>query len=244
MSKRIIIQSGFNVMKFNLKLEIDEEWIKFRLKLFTHYALKSLKAQTNQDFIFLLRCRDETIPLIKKDLEGIIPENVFIVGVAEFHEKVRELTKDYDYLYLVRLDSDDMWVRTFVDMLHNYSAKPETEVLLSQYCYNYDIKNKRLSSFFYPSPQSYVLVYKSTEYAEGKRYHLKGGHGGAIFMKHEIIPGFNYMDTIHQTNTCSHFYGNVWKDWKEIKDKDEIKNILIEFGISGEEEELRYENKG
>jgi len=234
MNKKIIIQSGFNVMGTNKVNELNEEWLKYRIMLFKGYCLKSLKAQTNQWFTFLLRCRDETIPFIKKEMGDVLPENVLIVGVAEFHKRIEELTKGYEYFYLVRVDSDDMYEKNFVDLLHNYSPKPETEILINQYCYNYEIKSGRLASFFYKSPQSYVLIYKPEEYVKGKRYYLKGGHGGAILLKHEFLSGTNYMDTVHKTNSCSIFHPPNWDKWEEIEDKEEIKKILSNFGVENE----------
>lgn len=239
MNKRIIIQSAFNVMKFDIENELNEEWIKYRLKIFTNYTLKSLKAQTNQWFTFLLRCRDKTIPLIKKEIGELLPENVLIVGVNEFHEKIKELIKDYNYLYLVREDSDDMYVKTFIDNLHNYPTKSGTEILINQNCYIYHIYQKRLASYFYKSPPAYTQIFKTIEYLRGKRYHLKGGHTGAILLKHEFINGVNYLVTIHQENCLGEFGASKYKkEWSEIEDKNDIKEILEDFGISQEENKV------
>ena len=233
MNKKVIIQIPFNVQGFNKKNELDDKWIRYRLMLFVNYNLKSLKAQTNQHFTALLRCRDETIPRIKELISKELPENVQIVRVQEYKEKVKELIKDYNYLYLVRMDSDDLYVNAFVDTIQNYSPNPETEVLISQDCYTYDINQKRLAYFFYHSPQSYVLIYKTIEYNRGKRYYLKNGHGGAWLLKHELILGVNYMDTVHQRNDSSYFEGKTGgkKRWCEIQIKEDIAEILNNFGI-------------
>lgn len=247
MNKKIVIKSQLNTYfqtAHNIerdKNELDEDWIKFRIKLFKDYCLKSMKAQTNQLFNLLLACRRETVPFIKKEM-GELPDNINITSGGEFDNEVNELSKGHDVLYLVRVDSDDMWEKHFIELLHNYIHKPETEVLINQYCYNYDINSGRLASFFYKSPQSYVLVYKPEEYARGKRHRLLRGHGGAILKKYEIIPGFNYMDTVHGKNIVSIFHPMTWDQWKEIEDKDDIKNILERFGLPGEKE-LRDEDK-
>jgi len=248
MSKKIIIKSRLNTYfqtTTNMERkgnEMDEDWIRFRIKLFKDYCLRSMIAQMNQSFNLLLTCRGETITFVKKEM-GELPENISIISSEEFDNKVNELSKGYDFLYLVRVDSDDMWERHFINLLHDYIPKLETEVLINQNCYNYDISSGRLASFFYKSPQSYVLIYKPEEYAKGKRHYLKRGHGGAILRKHEIIPGFNYMDTVHGKNIVSTFHPGSWQQWEEIEDKDDIKNILADFGIS-KKEELKDENKG
>ena len=234
MNKKVIIQIPFNIQGFNKENETNERWLKYRLQVFIKYNIKSLKAQTNQYFTALFRCRDETIPYIKKEIKGKLPENVLIVGVNEYQKKIKELIKDYNYLYLVRMDSDDLYVNLFVDTIQNYNPKPETEVLISQDCYTYDIIQKRLAYFWYNSPQSFVLIYKTEDYNQGKRYYLKNGHGGAILLNHELITGVNYMDTIHRRNDSSYFEGGKGgkKRWSEIEDKDDIEEILNNFGIS------------
>jgi len=236
MNKKVIIQIPFNVQGFNKKNELDKKWIRYRLMLFVNYNLKSLKAQTNQHFTALFRCRDKTIPYIKKEIGGKLPENVLIVGVNEYQKKIKELIKDYNYLYLVRMDSDDLYVNLFVDTIQNYNPKPETEVLISQDCYTYDIIQKKLAYFWYNSPQSFILIYKTKDYNQGKRYYLKNGHGGAILLNHEFITGVNYMDTVHGRNDSSYFEGKKGgkKRWSEIEDKDDIEEILNNFGISME----------
>lgn len=237
MNKKIIIQIPFNVQGFNKKNELDDKWIRYRLMLFVNYNLKSLKAQTNQHFTAILRCRDETVTRIRELIGKDLPENVLIAGVVEYKRKVTELIEDYNYLYQVRMDSDDLYANIFVDTIQNYNPKPDTEVLISQNCYTYDIIQKRLAYFFYHSPQSFVLIYKTIDYNRGKRYYLKNGHGGAILLKHELISGVNYMDTVHGRNDSSYFEGGKGgkKNWSEIEDKKVIKEILDIFGIGQEE---------
>ena len=243
MNKKIIIQIPFNVQGFNENNELNSEWIKYRLKIFINYTLKSLIAQTNQYFTALLKCKDITLPIIKKEIGSGLPENILIVGKNEYQNKIKELIKDYNYFYSVRMDSDDMYVKTFVDMLHNYPPKSETEVLINQNCYVYDIYQKRIAYFWYNSPPSYTLIYRVKDYVEGKRYYLKNGHGGAILLKHELISGINSLDTIHKKNDSSTFHSSNWDKWKEIEEKEEIKNILNDFGITPERGK-ESENKG
>lgn len=234
MNKKVIIQIPFNVQGFNKEKELDERWMKYRLQLFIKYNVASLKNQTNQHFIALFRCRDITIPYIKREIGNKLPENIIIVGVNEYQKKIKKLIKDYNYLYLVRMDSDDLYEKNFVDTIQNYNPSQGTEVLISQNCYVYDICQKRLAYFWHNSPQSFILIYKTADYNQGKRYYLKNGHGGAILLKHEFISGVNYMDTVHQRNDSSYFEGGRGgkKKWSEVKDQNDIKEILNDFGIS------------
>jgi len=239
MDRKVIFVSSFNVYfmghtdytkKYNDKNEKDLNWIKFRAGLTKGYCLKSLINQTNQNFIAYFKCREEHIDYIKK-LIGELPQNIKFCSINDCDIQIKALSTTND-LYIVRVDSDDMWKLDMVDRLYQYNHKPETEILINQWCYNYDICGKRLARFFYPSPQSYVLIYKGEEYLKGKRHRLKGGHMGAINLAHEIIPGINYMDTIHGTNICSKFDSNTWQQFKEFHDLEEKKNILKQFGIT------------
>lgn len=235
MNKKIIIQIPFNIQCFNPANEINEEWIKYRLRIFADFTLKGLITQTNQYFTALFRCRDETISFIKKEIGNSFPKNILIVGINEYKEQIMELIKDYDYLYLVRLDSDDIYIKTFIDTLQNHPTKIGTEILINQNLYRYDINQKRLVSYFNISPSSYCEIYKTEEYTKGKRYYLKGGHEGAILLKHELISGINYLVTIHEKNNQSIFaIASIFKEWEEIEKEDEIKEILKEFGLEGE----------
>jgi len=68
---------------------------------------------------------------------------------------------------------------------------------------------------------------------DGKRYYLKRGHPGAILLKHEFINGINYLVIVHHKNCLGVFEaGRTKMKWKEIEDKDKIKEILEDFGIT------------
>jgi len=232
MNKKIIIQMPFNAQGFNIEKELNEEWIKYRLKIFADYTLNSLKAQTNQDFTTIIKCRDVTKDFIITEANKItsIPDNIRFMGFSkEYPRRIKELIVGYEYYYEIRLDSDDMYRKTFIDFLHKYNHKEGTEVLINQRGYLYDMATKRLVLFGYASPPFYTLVYKVEDYLRGSRYYLKKGHGSAISLKHEILKGYNFIQVIHEHNDSSSF-----EHFREIigksKEKDK-KNILMKFGI-------------
>lgn len=237
MDKKIIFESRFNTYfightdktkKYNDSNETKKEWLDFRAELTKKYCIPSLVNQTNQNFMAYFYCRIETIDYLK-NIFGELPQNIKLIITGGLPEQLGDIEEKY--LYSVRVDSDDMWEKNIVEKLHNYNHKIDTEVLINQWCYNYDIYNNRLARFFYPSPQSYVLVYNSKEYLEGKRHKLERGHMGAIKLKHEILEGANYMDTIHGTNICSRFDSNTWQQFKEFTNIEEKREILEKFGV-------------
>jgi len=228
--KKIIVEIPFNRRgeRYDHN-ELNKDWIEYRLKIFKKYSLKSLVNQTNQFFTVLFEVRDETLDFIISKMKDI-PDN-FIFISDNYKRIVRKLIDNYDDVYFTRLDSDDCFEKNYIDLLHNHPTKPETEILISQYCYNYDIHNKRLMKFFLDSPQCYTLVFKKEDYLKGKRYKLPGGHNGAITLKHEILKGYNYLDTVHDKNISSRYWTKSKGRLKllgEVKDK----SILKEFGIN------------
>lgn len=231
--KIIIIRIPFSIR--NLNIEVDKEWNKDRLRIFTNYTLKSIRIQINQGFIAVLKCRDEMIDFIKDELSNLtdIPDNLMIVGTKAYDKEIYKIIKDYKYLYEVRLDSDDLYHKTFIDRLHSYNPQPDTEALISQNGYIYDIKTKRLASFFLRSPQSYVFIYKVKDFMNGFFYRPKNGHGGVIKLKHELISGYNYMNTCHNKNTSSNFdYANKRRQrWDKAEIRENVESILKNFGI-------------
>lgn len=167
-------------IKFNswdaVSERITKEWIDSRLSVFMQYTLKSLKAQTNQDFLTLISYDPSTKELIDQALGQYdrLPDNVKFV--ADMDEHICEGLEDYDYLYLARIDSDDMYRKSFIQQLHDYIPREDTD------------------------------IYNAEEYLDGKRYSLKSGHTGAIKLKHEILPENNFVIVVHSSNIHTNFY--------------------------------------
>ena len=234
--KKIIIQIPFSAHKE--EREVSAEWNRNRLKVFVDYTLKSLKIQTNQDFMVLIKCRDVMKEFIIKEINKItsIPNNIRFVGFSkEYLMQIEELITGYRYFYEVRLDSDDMYHKTFIDLLHNYNPKDRTEVLINKKGYIYDSISKKMATFGYTSPPYYTFIYKVEDYLEGFRYKLKEGHGSAIFLKHEILEDYNFMCIIHKYNDSSSF--EYLKRFIGESIEDDKENILKEFGIEGDANE-------
>jgi hypothetical protein len=242
--KKLIIRIMFNNRGLD-KNELNKDWIKYRLGIFQNYTVKSLVNQTNQDFIALLSVRKETIDYVKRKLKNA-PKNIMVID-RKYKEMIKEFIEDYEYLYLLRLDSDDCFINNWIERIHNYKPKEDTEVLITQNQYDYEVATGRLASYWYKSPPSYTLIYKIEDYLKGKRYYLRNGHGGAIHLKHELIDGYNMLSCLHDRNKRRIFNldakereynlkGNLVKGRKksrltEITDQAERKNILRSFGI-------------
>ncbi|MFS0907753.1 glycosyltransferase, partial [Priestia aryabhattai] len=84
MKKKIIVEIHFNAFGFTPD-RFEKKWIDHRMALFMKYAVSSLKKQTNQNFLTLVRYEDSTEKLIKEALAQYkkLPSNIKFVNKAE-----------------------------------------------------------------------------------------------------------------------------------------------------------------
>lgn len=230
--KIIVIRIPFSVR--NQKRELNIEWNKVRIKMFVNYTLKSLKAQVNQDFITLVKCRDDMINFIMGEINKIttLPDNVIFIRASKEMAYLKKAITGYKYFYYVRLDSDDMYHKTYINMLHEYRPKKDTQALINQKGYIYDLISKRMAKFGYESPPYFVLVYKTEDYLKGFNYPLPEGHGSAKRLKYEALGENNFMTVLHTHNKSSSFEHLARFIGKMIETDKE--SILKEFGIEGD----------
>lgn len=248
--KKIIVSSKFNIMTGirnktygrNENLRFTKDWIENRMKIFMNFTCKSLQKQTNQNFTALYVYEDGTENLIIDALSKYppLPENIKFIKKSEYDTVIDSLTIGYDELYLTRLDSDDMYVKTFIQKLHDYKPKEETEALLCQYGYIYDSINKRLGEYYHYQFTFYTFIYKLNN--EDNKFSslnitpwdvlVNFSHLKIIDYKYESIPERNFIFNIHSHNTDSIFgiydWGNCRVE-REILDKPEIGRITSDF---------------
>ena len=228
--KVIIIESCFNIIPAR-KERLTKEWIENRINIFMNYTLKSLKAQTNQNFFALLLYDNRSEILIKNELEKYeeLPKNVKFVTKDEFNKIVAERIKNYDLLYMVRLDCDDMYHKTFIQQLFDLDPLEGTQAIINQRGYIYDSVRNLIAEFPCKSPNYYTLIYNVKSYLNGERYKLPGGHDYVINLPHQIIRKYNYIRHAHSNNNVTRLekYGITEEDC--IKDEKQIMKILEDF---------------
>ena len=228
-TKRIIVYSDFNTLSFSDK-RFSKEWIEKRIDIFMKYTLKSLKLQSNQNFLSLLKYEDKSQKIIENVLSRYpdLPKNIKFIPKSKFNDIVKKYIEGFEYLYLVRLDSDDLYHKTFIQQMYDYKHDITTEVIINQNGYIYDSIRNRLARFPQRSPNYYTLIYKVNEFIKGKRYVIPGGHPNVIkLLNHEIIKRPNYIRNVHSTNDSSTF--RLAKIKHIIKDSKKKKQILSEF---------------
>ncbi|AKL95220.1 putative rhamnosyl transferase [Clostridium aceticum] len=224
---KIIVGIEFNSRANGISRTKD--WIDYRMDIFNKFTLQSLKKQTNQDFLVLVRYAEKTTDLIKGALSHYptLPNNIRFIENEKYESIIEKSIKGYEFLYLVRLDCDDVYHKTFINQLHEYKPKKNTRALINQKGYVYDSVNHRLGNWYYVSPPFYTLIYKVKDYLAGERVPIPKGHCTVIKNPHEIIHKKNYAVIVHGNNTLNAF--NNHRTGKIITNKKEIQNILKHF---------------
>lgn len=249
MNKKIIIYSNFNTPNYmgspyleesSKKIHL-ESWINNRMDIFFDYTLKGFKGQSNQNFTAVYNYHDPTENLILNAIKshGGLPNNVLFVPRSTYEETIDNLVEGYDQLYLTKLDSDDVYIKSFIEKLHSYTPKKETEVIISDYGYMYDILNNRMAKIRHVSASFHSYIYKLKE--EKIPYYsldlspidlLDESHFSALKHTYEYIEGFNYLWNIHGENSSTRFanYNSAFlKTLEMIDNKKEIQDILDLF---------------
>lgn len=227
--KTVVIWSDFNTLPFSDK-RFKKDWIEERIRIFMRFTLKSLKAQTNQDFLALIKYEDKSEKIVSDALSHYpkLPANIRFVPKSEYEKKVIERIKGFEYLYLLRLDSDDMYHKSFIQQLYDFKHDISTEAIINQNGYIYDSLKNQLARFPHKSPNYYTLIYEAKDYLAGKRYRIPGGHPNVIkLLNHEIIKKPNYIRLVHSINDSSTF--RLANKKNIINDKNKIKEILSNF---------------
>jgi dTDP-4-dehydrorhamnose reductase len=100
-----------------------KEWIEHRIKVFMKYTANSFKMQTNQNFIYFINYDDEAETYLLSELKKYpkLPDN--IVFTKHYHQDIKEIIPYYKYLYFVRIDSDDMYEKNFIQKLIDFNQK-------------------------------------------------------------------------------------------------------------------------
>lgn len=221
--KVIIIWSKIKANKFEDEKEAYQ-WVVHRMKIFMTYTTQSFKNQTNQHFYYFINYDEKAKDIILKELAKYPPLPSNIIFTDHYYVEINKIIPYYQKLYFVRIDSDDMYQKEFIEKLMKFHPKKETEALIAQKGYIYDTSNNALAHWFYTSPPFYTLIYDTKKFASGFRYDIHG-HSSVIKLKHEIIDGDNFVVIVHGQNTVTKFNSSFRK---EIIDDELTKQRIID----------------
>lgn len=221
-NKVIIIWSKIKLE--NILKNKREEWIKHRLKIFMNYTLNGFKNQTNQKFYYFINYDAYAKPFILKELKKYpqLPSNIMFT--EHYYVDIEKIIPFYKSLYFVRIDSDDLYQKNFIQKLNDFNPKNETKAIIATNGYIYDALTDELARWFYKSASPfYTLIYDCFDFSNGYR-HETHGEKSVFKLYYEVIYGDNFIVIAHHKNTITVFNCAFKKQTVENEEKEKIKS--------------------
>lgn len=259
MTKTHLIYIPFTGVGTNMTF--SEEWLKDRIEIFKNYTLKSLLNQTNLNYYIWLSFRPEekNNPLIKelKDL-GLIITFDGLMYFDDKNEKANESLKERlqlslnsfslgksDFIYLTRIDSDDMFHKDAVQLIQNQEYKHEVykdnivpfKALTLQLGYVYNKDTNEVAEWNpLTNPPFHTIIFPREVFFDAQK-HIDGYEG---FKSHEDIArlphkvlwrGDNRTDRLYMvlTHNPKMHISTTWEH--PFKGKNLSNQVLKDFGI-------------
>lgn len=180
------IITRYNISKVDSNIVskwLDPERLDYRLWLRTNYLVPSLKAQTNQDFEYVLHMNPKTPIEYLDKLKSVYPKVIF----SFTKNPLEYLWKYYWSLLTTRVDSDDCLSKYYVEDIQNSIDKKQQKHLIipskwvdlqrvsNQFVYC-DVPFKRWHVYsnpfisFYETQAPYDTVLKYTHHTMWQKY--------------------------------------------------------------------------
>jgi hypothetical protein len=244
--KIIIIDIPLNTIAyFNQRNEfkgLTMEWLQYRLNLFFKTTFKSLINQTDLNYFAIIHYMPESELIVKNYLAKCpnIPNNIIFTAVGD--ALINNLISDdnSEFIYKLRLDSDNMIHPSFVENLKLVNPRKDLECIIGRKGYIYDIEMDRLAYWDHNSSAFNTYIYDIKNYDSNKNlpstepeYHM-----AAVNLNHEFLysnssDGRSYLIIIHGNNLQNEFEELVNSDYCSgvIMDLDLKNKILKEFFV-------------
>jgi hypothetical protein len=193
-------------------MEDNKKWMTRRCEIMNRYTIPSMRAQNCEEYEWWIEVREDTIDYItpKLKLDGV-PAVILPRRIVTDHSKgansawerdpahVADRIKD-DKFIEVRLNSDDMYHKNFIQTLQNMDIKPDTAVILPRAGLYWHLAENKLYKTSHTSPPFYALIYNTDEWLGGFRHPLPGGHRAARKLPNQDMPGRQWVWIIHDIN--------------------------------------------
>lgn len=232
-----VFRIPFNIKRFAFKPELSDPttgrlsrpWIAYRIGLFMNYTCKSLINQTNQDFTALLLCDGASLDTVREEIAKhyTLPDNIRVIDGNDDAEVTREIMQGSDFYCHTKLDSDNMYHRSYVEHLHRHIPRPDTRFLAFTKGYAFDAHTGSLALYRATREYFYARVGKVADWESDMRVPQPIGiTEAAESVPHELIHdpaifgitchGRNVSNTsalVHPTRTIfdPETIGNVWQ---------------------------------
>lgn len=163
MKKGIIIRIRFNSYKISDE-RLNKEWIDYRMNLLMNYLCKNLINQTLKEYLCFIEYDESSEKLIKDNIIKYekLPEN--IIFTPNMGDEVKKYIDNYDILYFVKLNSDNLYSLNLIKVLQDYEPEENVKILTFDGGYMYDLPTDKLSKINNDSNGFYVYICTVEEY--------------------------------------------------------------------------------
>lgn len=141
------------ITPFNLPVHgspgIDPDWLRHRFELFERFCLPSVRAQTNQEFVWYVLADPRTPSPFRERLEAYGGWSAFRPCWVESVEASLSFRTEYDIggadvVITTTLDNDDAIAKDFVDRVRNDARTHGPGFLNYPQGYRYAVRDKKL----------------------------------------------------------------------------------------------------
>lgn len=217
MKKKIIIDVPFNTIpsfnKLNKYRSFTKEWIDNRINIFMKYTASSIINQTDQNFLCVFHYEKTTEEIVKNEFLKYpkLPDNIVVTSQGD--DLILNSIKGYDYIYRLRLDSDNVIHPTFIEQLNKEDWDEETECIIGRCGYLYDVATNRLALWDHNSSAFNTYISKVEDYTNInyrpsiniQTHHLDITDYRYQFLYANNNNGRSYIIIVHGGNLANHF---------------------------------------
>ncbi len=228
---KYVILIHFNDLDWNKNIpRLTKEWISHRMNIFMNFTCKSLKNQTNQDFetFVLYDPLSEKLIMETLALYNPLPDNIHFMPKITGLKAMKQSLRSYDNVCFTKLDSDNMYHKSYIQFLHDYNPKENTLFLAFSKGYAYNAPTGDLATYTAVHEYFYTRIFKPEEYAEKMSVITPiGGKESAKLIPHELISVPMFMIVCHDTNVQN--TTRLVHPSRMITDKEEVSKIWKDF---------------
>lgn len=217
---------------------IDQEWLNKRFEFFNRHTNQSLQRQSFNPFYFWIHCEPGMDDMMGRLAKMLPPVTTIYTFGDHYADKVQAKAmpelQNSDYVYVTRIDSDDLYASTALEHVHNCKPMKEGRIEASFFKtgYMYDLTytttgqfnpygdmheygNGRLGVYSNPSSPFHTLMIPTSIFLNTEEYNKQfiGDHSqvkGAY--PHQYLPDWQFTVLIHGNNWLSTF------DYSRAKD--------------------------
>lgn len=207
--------------------EIDSDWIRHRCRFFEEHTLKSLQRQTYRGFRLWLSCGVNMTIHNLETVRGIsVPDALVTWNPDHAPESFMTMTipKDVDYVYVTRIDSDDLYALDALEIANQCRPTVQGQVEASMFRrgYLHDINTGEVGVYHGSSTPFHTMMIPREVFCDPVKYKAMdyGDHSQVNSrFPTQVLPDWRFTVLVHENNFISDMsYGrerifNVENSW-------------------------------